>query len=131
LRNKPAVKARINELLEEFAETAALKVEYLQAQILPTLRTNTQDLFDDDGHLKPITSLPRETASAVKAVKFDKQTGNVIEVVLADKIGAAITLLKRVGVIRDGQSGYTWPGRDRCRLLGGSPQQRPTGRRPG
>jgi Terminase small subunit len=104
LSNKPAVRERINELMEQFAEASALKIGYLQAQILPTLRTNPQDLFDKEGRLKPIRNLPREVAAAIKSIKFDKATGNVVEVVLADKISAANTLLRSIGAIREGEA---------------------------
>lgn len=104
LRNKPPVKARIDELLEEFSEAGALKVQYLQAQLLPLLRTNMQDLFDDN-QLKSIADLPREVASAIKTIKFDKQTGKVVEVSLTDKNQAANTLFRSIGAIApDGES---------------------------
>ena len=95
LSNKPAVRARINELLEQFAEACAVKVEYMQQQLLPTLRTNPQDFFEDGtDKLRSITDLPRDTAAAIKSIKFDKKTGHVVEIVLADKVAAAATLLR-------------------------------------
>jgi phage terminase small subunit len=101
LRNTPACRERINELMGQFAEQAALKVEYLQAQLLPALRANPQDLFDEAGDLRPVTALQREFASAIKAIKFDRKTGKVTEIVLADKIAAAGLLLKSIGAIQD------------------------------
>jgi hypothetical protein len=102
LSNKAPVRERINELLEQFAEASAVKVEYLQHQLLPTLRTNPQDLFEaGTDKLKSITALPREVAAAIKSIKFDKLTGNIVEVTLADKIAAAGVLLRSVGVGQD------------------------------
>jgi phage terminase small subunit len=103
LRNTPACRERINELMEQFAEQAAVKVEYLQAQLLPALRSNAQDLFDDTGELKPVTALQRECSAAIKSIKFDRKTGKVSEIVLADKIAAAGLLLRSIGAIRDDQ----------------------------
>jgi len=99
LANKEPVRARVNELMEQFAEAAVVKVEYLQNPLLPTLRTNPQDLFDEDGRLKPIRNLPREVAATIKTIKFDRKTGNVAEIVLADKVAAAGTLLRSVGAV--------------------------------
>jgi len=101
LRNKPAVRIRINELMDQFAEASAIKVEYLQHQILPLLRANGQDLFDSVGKLRPIGELQRDCAAAIKSIKFDKRTGSVSEIVLVDKIAAANTLLRSVGGLID------------------------------
>jgi hypothetical protein len=97
LSNKAPVRARINELLEQFAEASAVKVEYLQHQLLPMLRVNSQDLFDETGKLRPIAELRRDCAAAIKSIKFHKETGHVSEIVLADKIAAAGVLLRSVG----------------------------------
>ena len=37
LRNKPACRTRIDELMAQFADHAALNLAYLQAQIMPLL----------------------------------------------------------------------------------------------
>lgn len=100
LRNRPDCRARIDELMQEFADQAALKVQYLQMQLLPALQANMADLFDDRGKLKPVTELRRELGAAIKAVKFNKD-GEVSEVVLADKIQVASLLLKSIGAISD------------------------------
>src|SRR5215470_561057 len=101
LRNKPAVRARIDELMWQFAEASAIKVEYLQHQLLPLLRANGQDLFDSVGKLRPIGELQRDCSAAIKSIKFDKKTGTVSEIVLVDKIAAANTLLRSVGGLID------------------------------
>src|SRR5262249_48190995 len=101
LRNKPAVRRRISELMEQFAEASAVKLEYLQHQLLPLLRANGQDLFDSAGKLRPIGELQRDCAAAIKSIKFDKKTGGVSEIVLADKIAAAGVLLRSVGGLVD------------------------------
>jgi hypothetical protein len=102
LSHEPRVRARINELLEQHAEASTVHVQYLQSQLLPALRTNSQDLFDADGNLRPIAELPREVAGAIKSIKFHKETGRISEVVLADKIAAAGLLLRSVGIGDEG-----------------------------
>src|SRR5262249_17297637 len=93
---------RINELMGQFAEVSAVKVEYLQHALLPTIRANAQDLFEaGTDKLKSIASLPRELAAAIKSVKFDKKTGTVAEIVLSDKVAAVNTLLRSVGGLID------------------------------
>jgi Terminase small subunit len=101
LSHKKPVRERINELMEQFAEASAVKVEYLQHQILPMLRVNSQDLFGEDGKLRPIAELQRDCAAAIKSIKFHKETGHVSEIVLADKIAAAGVLLRSVGGLVD------------------------------
>jgi Terminase small subunit len=101
LRNKPVVRARIDELMGEFAEASAVKVEYLQHQLLPLLRANGQDLFDSVGKLRPIAELQRDCATAIKSIRFDRKTGCVSEIVLADKIAAANALLRSIGGLID------------------------------
>ncbi len=100
LRNRSQVKKRIEELLTQFADQAALRIEYLQHQLLPLVQINAQDLFEN-GKLKSITDLPREAAAAVKSVKFNKKTGEIAEVILADKIAAATLLLRSIGAIAE------------------------------
>lgn len=101
LRNKPAVRNRISELMEQFAEASAVKLEYLQHQLLPLLRANAQDLFDPAGKLRPIAELQRDCAAAIKSIRFDKKTGCVSEIVLTDRIAAAGVLLRSVGGLID------------------------------
>jgi Terminase small subunit len=101
LRNKPAVKARIDELMEQFAERTAVGVEYLQHQLLPLLRVNAQDLYGPGGRLRPVADLEREIGAAIKSIKY--KDGTISEVVLADKIAAAGMLLRSIG-IGDGTS---------------------------
>jgi hypothetical protein len=54
LSHKPAVRARIKELMDQFAEQSAIKLEFAQHALLPALRANPQELFDANGNLKPI-----------------------------------------------------------------------------
>jgi phage terminase small subunit len=101
LRNTKACRERIDELMQQFAEQSAIKVEYLQHALLPLLRVNSQDLFDASGNLKPIGELQRDCAAATKSIKFDKKTGEVSEVVLTDKVAAAGMLLRSIGGLVD------------------------------
>jgi Terminase small subunit len=101
LRNKPAVKARIAELMEQFAEQAAVHADYVRQKLLPVLQANVQDMFDASGKIKPAHLLQREFANAVKSIKLDKH-GRIAEVHMVDKIAAAATILKSIGAIDDG-----------------------------
>jgi hypothetical protein len=104
LSHKPEVRTRINELMEQFAEASAVKLEYLQHQLLPMVRVNSQYLFQSGtDKLQSIANMPREVAAAIKSIKFDKETGKVIEITLADKIAAAGMLLRSIGALRDDQ----------------------------
>ncbi len=81
LRNTPACRARIDELMREFADAAKVKVEFLQERLLAMLDASPQDLFDAAGHLKPIVDLRRGLGAAIKVIKFDRKTGKFSEIV--------------------------------------------------
>jgi Terminase small subunit len=102
LSHKRTVRERIQELKDQFAEASGIKKEYLQHALLPTIRANPQDLFvDGTDKLKSIGDLPREVAAAIKTIKFDKKTGNIVEVSLADKVSAVGVLLRSIGGLID------------------------------
>jgi hypothetical protein len=73
----PGLSARIDELMCEFADAAKVKVEFLQERLLPILEASAQDLFDEAGNLKPVATLQRDCAAAIKSIKFDRKTGKV------------------------------------------------------
>lgn len=76
-RNTPACRARIDELMCEFADAAKVKVQFLQERLLPILEASAQDLFDEAGNLNPVATLQRDCAAAIKSIKFDRKTGKV------------------------------------------------------
>src|SRR5882672_9005224 len=100
LRNRADVRVRIDELQEMFAEQAAVKIEYLQERMLPLVRANAADLFDESGKLRPVTDLQRDFSSAIVSIKF--KDGEVSEIRLADKVAAGNVLLRSIGAINDG-----------------------------
>jgi hypothetical protein len=101
LVNKAEVKARIAELQAEFNQTAALHAQYIQQKLLPLIESNAADLYKigEDGkeRLRSITELPRSLAAAITKIKFDRDTGAVTEISLADKTGPGTALLRSVG----------------------------------
>lgn len=100
LRNTPDCRRRIDELAEQFAEHAALKLEYLQAQLLQLLQANAQDLFDAHGNPRPIHELPRDLAAVIKSVTVDPKTGE-FRYVLPDKVAVGALLLKSAGHLKE------------------------------
>jgi phage terminase small subunit len=101
LKAQPHVKKRIDELMAELAIQAAPQIEFLQGQLLPLLQANVRDLFDSANRLRLISDLPRELTAAIKSVKFDRQTGNVTEIVMADKVSVATVLLRSIGALAE------------------------------
>jgi Terminase small subunit len=108
LRNKPAVRARVDELLAEFGERNMIKSEYLMHQILPIVEADTRNLFEvkaeADGRktyrLRSLADLPHRLAAAVQKIKLD-EAGNVTEITLHNKNETANTLLRALGTIKD------------------------------
>jgi hypothetical protein len=101
LAHVPEVAARIDELQEKFAERSGIYAEYIQRKLLPIVEANHADLFEGD-KLKPIDSLPRALSAAISKVRVDSETGEVVEIALADKIAAGNVLLRSLGSIREG-----------------------------
>ena len=61
----------------------------------------TITLPDGSSRNVPAGTPVRDVAAAIKSIKFDKNTGNVVEVSLADRVAAAGVLLRSIGAIRD------------------------------
>jgi hypothetical protein len=77
---------------------------------LPIVEANPKDLFEPllgaDGKkhgdkLKAVSDLPRELAAAISRIKCDPESGEVVEIVLANKIEAGNVLLRSVGALID------------------------------
>jgi Terminase small subunit len=96
LLQRPEVRSRVTELMEQYANQVGVGLAYLQQQMAQIIRVNPLDLFDASGNFKPITEISREVGYAIKNIKRDKTTGNVTEIQLADKIGAAGVLLRSI-----------------------------------
>jgi hypothetical protein len=108
LRNSPAVRDRVDELLTEFGERSQIKAEYLQHQLLPLVEATSRDLYEMvkgvDGktsyRLRPLAELPPRLAAAVQRIKLDPESGAVTEIALYSKVDAGNTLLRAVGAIK-------------------------------
>lgn len=95
IRNRPEVRARINELRNEAAEFANVRRVRVVLEVDRVGRANTRDFYDDDGVLIPIQKLPRELAAAVQEVIAE--AGKIVGYKLFDKNQANFTLLKYLG----------------------------------
>ncbi len=51
--------------------------------------------------MNPVATVHRDCAAAIKSIKFDRKTGYVSEVVLADKVGVASFVQSSIGVVND------------------------------
>lgn len=102
LANKPAVKARIEELRAEFEHMSAIHVDYVRHQLLRTIEADMRDLYESDPsdptgkrrRLRAISELPRHLTGAITKLKISPETGEPVEIVLGDKNAAAATLLR-------------------------------------
>jgi Terminase small subunit len=102
LANKPHVKARIDELRAEFEKESAIKVEHVRHQLLRIVEAAPRALYERDPddetgkrlRLRRIDELPTHVALAVANIKLDPESGEPVEVKLADKVPAAATLLR-------------------------------------
>jgi len=102
LANKPAVKARIEELRVEFERMSAIHTDYVRHTLLRTIEADPRDLYERDPgdstgkrfRLRSIAELPRHLSAAIAKLKIDPETGAPVEVALGNKNEAAATLLR-------------------------------------
>jgi phage terminase small subunit len=98
LAHMPEVKARIEELREEFRASAGLHVEYLQRQLLPIAEANILDYLElKNGKLslKTLENLKREHGAAIASIKIEESSA--IDLKLHNKTEAVNVLLRSVG----------------------------------
>jgi hypothetical protein len=102
LANKPAVRARIEELRVEFERMSAIHVDYVRHLLLRTIEADPRDLYEPDPddptgkrvRYRAINELPRHVSGAIVKLKLDPETGAPTEVSFGDKNAAAATLLR-------------------------------------
>lgn len=111
LANTPEVRARIDELREEFRERSGLHAEYIQRKLLPLVEANARDLFDADGKVKSLGELPRDLTAAIQRIKVHHETGRVVDVSLYSKNETANVLLRSIGALVDRHE-HSGPGGD-------------------
>jgi len=104
LRNTSAVRQRVDELLAEFGERSAIKLEYVQAKVLDLLELDPIELYEKSpdspvgaGKLKlrPMSEMPSRVRRAIHRIKVD-EAGKPVEIILSDKIAAANALFRTI-----------------------------------
>jgi hypothetical protein len=103
LANQSVIKARIEELRQEFERTCAdgavVHANYVRSQLVPLIEVDGAELFEQDPgdptkrRLRDIGSMPKHLTKAIARIKLDGE-GRPAEVVLHSKIEAAGALLR-------------------------------------
>jgi hypothetical protein len=109
LRNRPAIKARRQELFREACEYRGITATKLAIRLDRVGAANIADFFESDGRtLKNITLLPRELTSAIDSIEFVQDGADesgaprfVPKLKLRDANAANTTLLKHLGGLPD------------------------------
>jgi hypothetical protein len=105
LRNTPAVRRRVDELLAEFGERSSIKLEYIQAQVLALLELDPLELYEKSADsplgsgklkLRPMSEMPSRVRRAIHRIKVDPESGKPVEIVLNDKVAAANALFRSI-----------------------------------
>jgi hypothetical protein len=102
LRNKPAVKARIEELRLQFEELSAISTDYIRHKLLSFIEMDARELYQPDPAdptgkrliLRPLNELPERITKSITKLKLDPESGRPVEIVLAGKVESAATLLR-------------------------------------
>lgn len=116
LRNRPEVRARINELAAETAEYLDIRVQRVAVEVDRVGRANIIDVIepvkDKDGNQVPgaytirdLTKLPREITAAIKGISYD--SNGLPKIDMHDRNQANFTLLKHLGGLPDEAPGVT------------------------
>ena len=102
LANKPAVKARIEELRVEFERMSGIHVEYIRQKLLELLEIDPKEFYEPDPtdptgrrlQLRPLTDLPPRLSRAISKLELDPVSGAPVKIAIAGKVEAAATLLR-------------------------------------
>lgn len=105
IRNRPDVRARIDELRREAAEFANVRRVRVVLEVDRIGRANIADFYDEEGALIPVHKLPRELAAAVQEVVVEGD--KVVGYKLHDKNQANFTLLKYLGGLPEAPAAQT------------------------
>lgn len=111
LLTDPKVRQWVDALMAERASKLGLKAEQVVERIKTSAFSNMADYVDDDGNLKPITSLPRHISAAIQKIKVDEYAGGtgdgkrrqVIRTTLElnDQLKAQDMLMRHLGAYND------------------------------
>lgn len=116
LRNRPEVRARIDELAAEACEFADIRLKRVAVEVDRVGRANFQDLWepllDKDGNrvpgeykLRDLTTMPRELTAAIAGLEWTEDGRPKVK--MHDRNQANFTLLKHLGGLPDEAPGVT------------------------
>jgi Terminase small subunit len=102
LRNKPKVKARIEELRLQFEQLSAISADYVRHKLLGFVEFDVRDLYEIDPvdatgrslRLRPLNDLSERARKSIEKLKLDPETGRPVEITLAGRVSSATTLLR-------------------------------------
>jgi phage terminase small subunit len=100
VRNK-SVAAEIVRLRSKIEKKAELSAEKVAAELAKLVFSNVQDLYADDGSLKPIHELPADVAAAISSIEMNEKGGGVSKVKTHSKLGAIELATKLLGMVRE------------------------------
>lgn len=108
LRNTPAVRTRVDELLTEFGERSLVQKDWVLSQLIPIVEGNIKELFEVRAgasgqmtlKLRPLSELSSRTTAAISRIKVDEE-GRPVEVWLHNKTETANVLLRGIGAIKE------------------------------
>lgn len=117
------VRQEIDTLTAEKAKDSAITAKRVLEEIAKIALVNTQDLFDEEGNIKPIHTLTREQAACIASLEVvkknltsgDGQQDKVHKVKLWDKTKALEMLGKHFALLTEqvqhsGEVTYKWKG---------------------
>lgn len=114
MSQRPEVQSRVAELVGRRFAKAAITADRVVLELARIAFADVRDLYDDEGNLLPPQDLPDDVAAVVSQIKVelashgkgeDRTVAAVIQVKMADKLGALTILAKHFKVIGDEADG--------------------------
>lgn len=103
LLKKPEVQAKVQELKKEIVDRNKITVDECIQALAFVVRADVLDLYEDDGQVKPISEMKKETRLAISSldveeiIKYGKKIGKTSKIRFLDKINASVSLLRYFG----------------------------------
>jgi phage terminase small subunit len=101
MAKKPLIAAEIVRLRAKIEKKAELSAEKVAAELAKLVFSNVQDLYANDGSLKPIHELPADVAAAISSIEMSEKGGGVSKVKTHSKLGAIELATKLLGMVRE------------------------------
>jgi phage terminase small subunit len=114
IANDPTVQSRVSEIVGRRFAKASITADRVVMELARIAFSDIRDLYDDEGNLLPPQDLPDDVAAIISRIKVelkgqgrgeDRTVAAVLDIKMADKLGALTILAKHFKIIGDEADG--------------------------